>query len=190
MKAVIYARYSSDSPREEFIERQFRECTEYAESKGITVLCSYIDRALSARTADRPAFQNMIKDSEQKLFDDRLVITYNFKGDTETINLKDIETAYGSDLKAMSPVGREAGTRPPEPSTGQGLSGTTRSSGNSFRVICRRSLRPGLFPAFPRSIIIASITEFPNSSFHVHSPSLPSPAPSPGTGRAGLVSSL
>ena len=68
MKAVIYARYSSDSQREESIEGQLRECTEYAERNGITVLRSYIDRALSARTADRPEFQNMIKDSEQKLF--------------------------------------------------------------------------------------------------------------------------
>ena len=60
MKAVIYARYSSDSQREESIEGQLRECTEYAERNGITVLRSYIDRALSARTADRPEFQNMI----------------------------------------------------------------------------------------------------------------------------------
>ena len=37
------------------------------------------------------------------LFDDRLVITYNFKGGTETITFKDVEAAYGSDLKAMSP---------------------------------------------------------------------------------------
>ena len=68
MKAVIYARYSSDSQREESIEGQLRECTEYAERNGTTILRSYIDRALSARTADRPEFQNMIKDSEQKLF--------------------------------------------------------------------------------------------------------------------------
>ena len=57
MKAVIYARYSSDSQREESIEGQLRECQEYAERNGITILCSYIDRALSARTADRPEFQ-------------------------------------------------------------------------------------------------------------------------------------
>ena len=69
MKAVIYARYSSDNQREESIEGQIRECTEYAEKNGITILRSYIDRAMSARTADRPEFQNMIKDSEHKLFD-------------------------------------------------------------------------------------------------------------------------
>jgi len=37
MKAVIYARYSSDSQREESIEGQLRECTAFAEKNGITV---------------------------------------------------------------------------------------------------------------------------------------------------------
>ena len=73
MKAVIYARYSSDSQREESIEGQIRECTEYANRNGMTLLRSYIDRALSARTADRPEFQNMIRDSEKGLFDIVLV---------------------------------------------------------------------------------------------------------------------
>jgi len=73
MKAVIYARYSSDSQREESIEGQIRECTDYAEHNGITILKHYIDRALSARTADRPEFQHMIADSEEKLFDIVLV---------------------------------------------------------------------------------------------------------------------
>lgn len=73
MKAVIYARYSSDSQREESIEGQIRECTEYAERNNITLLGSYIDRALSARTADRPEFQRMIRDSEKGLFDTVLV---------------------------------------------------------------------------------------------------------------------
>ena len=73
MKAVIYARYSSDSQREESIEGQIRECTEYANRNGMTLLCSYIDHALSARTADRPEFQRMIADSARKLFDVVLV---------------------------------------------------------------------------------------------------------------------
>lgn len=33
MKAVIYARYSSDSQREESIEGQLRECAAFAEKK-------------------------------------------------------------------------------------------------------------------------------------------------------------
>ena len=73
MKAVIYARYSSDSQREESIEGQIRECTEYANRNDITILSTYIDRALSARTADRPEFQRMIRDSERQLFDVVLV---------------------------------------------------------------------------------------------------------------------
>ena len=69
MTAVIYARYSSDSQREESIEGQIRECTAFAEKNGITILRHYIDRAFSARTDNRPEFQNMIKDSSKKLFD-------------------------------------------------------------------------------------------------------------------------
>lgn len=64
-KAVIYARYSSDNQREESIEAQIRECTEYAVRNDMTILTGYIDRALSARTADRPEFQRMIHDSEE-----------------------------------------------------------------------------------------------------------------------------
>lgn len=73
MKAVIYARYSSDSQREESIEGQLRECSEYAQRNGMTVLSSYIDRALSAKTDNRPEFQRMVKDSAQGLFDVVLV---------------------------------------------------------------------------------------------------------------------
>ena len=69
MKAVIYARYSSDNQREESIEGQLRECTAFAEKNGITILRHYIDRAFSAKTDNRPEFQNMIKDSGKKLFD-------------------------------------------------------------------------------------------------------------------------
>ena len=69
MKAVIYARYSSDNQREESIEGQIRECTAFAEKNGITILRHYIDRAFSAKTDNRPEFQNMIKDSGKRLFD-------------------------------------------------------------------------------------------------------------------------
>ena len=73
MKAVIYARYSSDNQREESIEGQLRECKAYAEKNGITILSTYIDRALSAKTDHRPEFQRMIKDSAKGLFDMVLV---------------------------------------------------------------------------------------------------------------------
>ena len=73
MNAVIYARYSSDNQREESIEGQLRECREYAEHNGMTIVGTYIDRALSAKTADRPEFQRMIKDSAKGLFEIVLV---------------------------------------------------------------------------------------------------------------------
>lgn len=69
MKAVIYARYSSDNQREESIEGQMRDCMQYAEYNDIQVVGSYIDRALSAKTDNRPNFQKMIKDSAKQLFD-------------------------------------------------------------------------------------------------------------------------
>ena len=69
MKAVIYARYSSDNQREESIEGQIRECTAYCKKNDIAIVRHYIDRALSAKTDNRPDFQRMVKDSAKGLFD-------------------------------------------------------------------------------------------------------------------------
>jgi len=69
MKAVIYARYSSSGQREESIEGQIRECTEYAERNGMTVVKVYEDKALTGRTDRRPGFQQMIKDSDRHQFE-------------------------------------------------------------------------------------------------------------------------
>lgn len=70
MKAVIYARFSSDNQREESIEGQVRECLAFAERKGISVIKTYADRAISGKRADnRPEFQQMISDSARGEFD-------------------------------------------------------------------------------------------------------------------------
>ena len=69
MKGVIYARYSSDNQREESIEGQLRECKAFAEKNDIQIIETYIDRALSAKTDNRPAFQKMISDSAKGQFD-------------------------------------------------------------------------------------------------------------------------
>ena len=69
MTGIIYARYSSDNQREESIEGQLRECTEYAKRNDIMIIDTYIDRAFSATTDKRPAFQKMIQDSAKKMFD-------------------------------------------------------------------------------------------------------------------------
>ena len=64
--AVIYARYSSGHQREESIEGQIRECTNFAKRNGLTIVEHYIDRAISAKTDDRPSFQQMVADSSKK----------------------------------------------------------------------------------------------------------------------------
>ena len=69
MRAVIYARYSSDNQTEASIEGQLRECMEFAERAEIDVIGNYIDRALTAKTDNRPEFQKMIKDSYKHAFD-------------------------------------------------------------------------------------------------------------------------
>ena len=69
LRAVIYARYSSDNQREESIEGQIRECLEFAKKIGVTVVGNYIDRALTATSDNRPDFQRMIRDSNKHCFD-------------------------------------------------------------------------------------------------------------------------
>lgn len=73
MKGVIYARYSSDNQREESIEGQIRECKAFAEKNDIEIVETYIDRALSAKTDNRPDFQRLIKDSAGRKFEILLV---------------------------------------------------------------------------------------------------------------------
>lgn len=72
--SVIYTRYSSSSQDEQTIEVQLKACREYAEKNGYNVIEEYIDEAKSGRTDKRPAFQKMIKDSENKQF--KYVIVY------------------------------------------------------------------------------------------------------------------
>ena len=64
MEAVIYARYSSDSQREESIEDQVRICKDYAQKRNINVVDVYTDHAFSATSDRRPGFLQMIADSK------------------------------------------------------------------------------------------------------------------------------
>lgn len=65
MKAVIYARYSSEKQQEISIEGQLRVCQEFAAREGYEVVDTYTDRALSASrdVERREDFQRMIRDS-------------------------------------------------------------------------------------------------------------------------------
>ena len=69
MRVVLYARYSSDNQTENSIEGQIRECKSICERSGMTVIKTYIDSAFSAKSDRRPDFQNLIRDSEKRLFD-------------------------------------------------------------------------------------------------------------------------
>ena len=69
MRGVIYERYSQKNKRKESIEGQIRENMANAKENGIDIVGTYIDRALSAKTDNRPEFQRMIKDSAKKNFD-------------------------------------------------------------------------------------------------------------------------
>lgn len=74
--AVVYARYSSDNQTEQSIEGQVRVCQEYAEKHHLKIIETYIDRAISGTTDNRPDFQRMLKDSNEKLWD--CVLVYKF----------------------------------------------------------------------------------------------------------------
>lgn len=74
--AVIYCRYSSDSQTEQSIDGQLRVCTEYAKSRDILILDTYIDRAMTGTNDNRPDFRRMIKDSAKRTFN--MVLVYKF----------------------------------------------------------------------------------------------------------------
>ena len=68
-RAAAYARYSSDRQSDISIEAQLEEIEQYCRRKNYVIVERYIDRAESAKTADRPAFQQMIKDAKEGKFD-------------------------------------------------------------------------------------------------------------------------
>ncbi len=68
IRAVIYARYSSDSQREASIEDQLRECRQWADAHEMQIVHEYCDYAISGRKENRPQFQRMMADADDGLF--------------------------------------------------------------------------------------------------------------------------
>ena len=68
MKAALYARVSSQGQADKdlSIPAQLKALHDYAAKKGWPVTAEYIDEAESARTANRPKFQQMISDAKLK----------------------------------------------------------------------------------------------------------------------------
>lgn len=73
-KAVIYARYSSDTQTEQSIEGQLRVCQNYAKNNQLLVVDTYVDRAMTGTNDMRPDFQRMIKASSKRQWE--YVIVY------------------------------------------------------------------------------------------------------------------
>jgi site-specific DNA recombinase len=69
MRAVIYARYSSDLQREASIEDQVEVCRRYAEAQGWTIVGTYRDAAVSGASRFRSSFQKLIADAANRRFD-------------------------------------------------------------------------------------------------------------------------
>jgi len=69
MRAVIYARYSSDNQREASIEDQLEICRRYIDRQCWTLVRTYEDRALGGASDQRPAYRQMLADAETGRFD-------------------------------------------------------------------------------------------------------------------------
>jgi hypothetical protein len=69
MRAVVYARYSSDLQRQASIEDQIRLCRRRIEQESWQYLHAYTDRAVSGASALHPAYQSLLEDARQDQFD-------------------------------------------------------------------------------------------------------------------------
>ena len=65
MRAVVYARYSTDLQREASIDDQIRLCRAYVERQGWAYRHAYTDRAVSGASALRPAYQALLEDARR-----------------------------------------------------------------------------------------------------------------------------
>lgn len=72
-KVALYARFSSDNQRTESIDAQIRAMEAYCKQHQYIIVKTYTDEAKSATTDRRPAFQQMIADSSNHIFDILLV---------------------------------------------------------------------------------------------------------------------
>src|SRR4051794_5611679 len=69
MRAVIYARYSTEMQRDASIEDQIRLCRVRIEQEGWEYLDAYTDRAVSGASALRPAYQQLLEEARRGEFE-------------------------------------------------------------------------------------------------------------------------
>ena len=69
MRAVIYARYSTDLQSAASVDDQVRLCRERIERDGYELVQVYSDRAVSGATLMRPGIQSLLQDGTRRKFD-------------------------------------------------------------------------------------------------------------------------
>lgn len=69
MKAVIYARYSTEKQSDSSIEDQVRQCRRLTTIQAIPVVGVFEDRGISAGTAQRPGYQAILEAARRGEFD-------------------------------------------------------------------------------------------------------------------------
>lgn len=107
LKAVIYARYSSDRQTEDSIAAQLRACKEYAASNGILIVGEYVDEAISgkgSKTMHRAQYQSLLKDCDKGIFDAILIHKYDriARSLSEHVNLEQKLKKKGIELIATA----------------------------------------------------------------------------------------
>lgn len=69
MRAVIYARYSSENQREASIEDQVCVCTARIGAEGWTLVATYTDYAQSGANRLRVGYQKLLENARKREFD-------------------------------------------------------------------------------------------------------------------------
>ncbi len=69
LRAVIYARFSTDMQRDASIDDQNRSCREHAERQGLEVVEVYSDKAISGASLMRSGIQKLLRDAKDNAFD-------------------------------------------------------------------------------------------------------------------------
>ena len=138
--AVIYARYSSSSQREESIEGQIRECRKYAERFGFEILKEYTDAAMTGTNDNRPGFQKMIRDSASHRF--KAVIVW--KMDRFARNRK-VASDYKAELRKNGVNLYYAMESVPEGSSGIIFDGLLESMAEYYSANLSENIRRGQY---------------------------------------------
>ena len=69
MRAVIYARFSTDLQSASSIEDQVRACKVWIKRERMTFLDAYADHAISGASSLRPGYQKLLEHARQRRFD-------------------------------------------------------------------------------------------------------------------------